>query len=84
MSPIQNVTVLGVCPPFPVGYIHHDHTNDCTVASGAVGTLLVDALLASNFTVSVVLRPSSSATFPASVTVHRANYDDLAALTTTF
>ncbi|PKX89656.1 NmrA-like family protein [Aspergillus novofumigatus IBT 16806] len=53
-------------------------------ASGAVGTLLVNALLASNFTISVVLRPSSSATFSASVTIHHTNYNNLAALTTAF
>jgi uncharacterized protein YbjT (DUF2867 family) len=32
----------------------------------------------------VVVRPSSKATFPSSVTVHRANYDDRAALTAAF
>jgi uncharacterized protein YbjT (DUF2867 family) len=49
-----------------------------------VGTLLIPALIDAGFTVSVLVRPSSTATFPPTVTVHRADYDDYDALVSAF
>jgi hypothetical protein len=43
-------------------------------ASGSVGPPIVSALLETGFNVSVLTRTSSTATFPATVTVHRGDY----------
>ncbi|KFY93550.1 hypothetical protein V500_03663 [Pseudogymnoascus sp. VKM F-4518 (FW-2643)] len=43
-------------------------------ASGSIGPYIVSALLSNGFSVSVLTRSSSSATFPSTVTVHRTDY----------
>ena len=48
--------------------------------SGTVGAPILSALVAAGHKVSVLSRPGSSATFPATVTVHRGSYDDEAFL----
>jgi uncharacterized protein YbjT (DUF2867 family) len=45
-------------------------------ASGNVGKPTVSALLAAGHKVSVLTRPSSTATYPPSVTVHKGDYND--------
>ena len=44
--------------------------------SGNVGQLIVSSLLAAKFTVSVLTRSTSTATFPANVSVHKTDYSD--------
>lgn len=43
-------------------------------ASGSIGLAVISSLLANNFTVSVLTRESSTATFPQTVTVHKTDY----------
>ncbi|KAF4627566.1 hypothetical protein G7Y89_g10587 [Cudoniella acicularis] len=49
-------------------------------ASGSVGQPIVDALLAANFTVSVLTRESSTRTFPSTVKVHPTDYSEASLL----
>ncbi|PWY81694.1 NmrA-like family protein [Aspergillus sclerotioniger CBS 115572] len=53
-------------------------------ASGALGSVVLNALADSGFTVSALVRSSSKATFPPGIPVHRVDYDDLQALTAAF
>ena len=49
-------------------------------ASGSVGPFIVSSLLENGFTVSVLTRTTSSATFPSTVAVHRTDYSSASLL----
>ncbi|KAF6824628.1 NAD(P)-binding protein [Colletotrichum musicola] len=49
--------------------------------TGALGEALIPCLLAANFTVTCILRPTSTSQPPAGVTIKQSDYNDLASLT---
>ncbi|KAF6791384.1 NAD(P)-binding protein [Colletotrichum sojae] len=49
--------------------------------TGALGEALIPALLAADFTVTCILRPTSTSQPPAGVTIKRSDYSDIASLT---
>lgn len=87
MATIKNVTLIGVGrnPRFCLIIDGSPDANLALQASGALGRPVLNALIKSEkFNVTVIKRPSSAATFPASVTVRTADLSSVDSVKASF
>lgn len=81
---IKNVALIGVSLTHPQATLQTPNLTKQTQASGTLGPHILSALLSANFNVTILTRPSSTATYPPSVCTHPTDFTSATSLASAF